>query len=107
MQSLDIIEALIGKVRFLLDEGAMDLFPVFFSQLKDSIYKARQLDWSDAQVHKRLKELFRMFRTIPWSSIRYLPFKDQVNYMGTRLCPFLFWGRKTYGEKGAVKGDTQ
>ena len=107
LQSLDIIEALIGKVRFLLDEGARDLFPVFFSQLKDSIYKARQLDWSDAQVHKRLKELFRMFRTIPWSSIRYLPFKDQVNYMGTRLCPFLFWGRKTYGEKGAVKGDTQ
>ena len=107
LQSLDIIEALIGKVRFLLDEGAVDLFPVFFSQLKDSIYKARQLDWSDAQVHKRLKELFRMFRTIPWSSIRYLPLKDQVNYIGTRTCPFLFWGRKTYGKKGAVKGDTQ
>ena len=107
LRSLDIIEALIGKVRFLLDRGAADLVPVFFSQLKDSIYKARQLDWSDPQVHERLETLFRLFRTIPWSIIRYLSCKDRVNYIGTRICPFLFWERKTYGEKGAVKGTAQ
>ena len=107
LRSLDLIEALIGKVRFLLDKGAVDLVPVFFSQLKDSIYKSRQLDWSNPQVHERLKTLFRLFRTIPWSSIRYLPLKDRVNYIGTWTCPFLFWGCKTYGEKGAVKGDAR
>lgn len=107
LRSLDIIEALIGKVRFLLAEGVTDLVPVFFSQLKDSIYQARQLDWSDKQVRMRLKALFRLFRTIPWSIIRYLPLKDQVNYIGTCICPFLFWKRKTYGGKSVVEEDAR
>ena len=107
LRSLDIIEALIGKVRFLLAEGVTDLVPVFFSQLKDSIYQARQLNWSDKQVRMRLKALFRLFRTIPWSIIRYLPLKDQVNYIGTCICPFLFWKRKTYGGKSVVEEDAR
>lgn len=106
LRSLDLIEALIGKVSFLLDAGAVDLVPVFFSQLKDSIYQARQLDWSNERVRERLKSLFRLFRTLPWSAIRYLPVKDKVNYLGTRICPFLFWRRKTYNESTA-KGDAQ
>ena len=107
LRSLDLIEALIGKVCFLLDRNAVDLVPGFFSQLKDSIYRARQLDWSDGQVRKRLEELFQMFRTIPWNIVYDLPLKDRINYIGTRICPFLFWGRKTYGKKGAMKGDAQ
>ena len=107
LRSLDLIEALIGKVCFLLDRNAVDLVPGFFSQLKDSIYRARQLDWSDGQVRKRLEELFQMFRTIPWNIVYCLPLKDRINYIGTRICPFLFWGRKTYGKKGAMKGDAQ
>lgn len=107
LRSLDIIEALIGKVHFLLDEGAVDLVPGFFSQLKDSIYRARQLDWSDEQVHKRLEVLFRLFRTLPWSTMRYLSVKDRVNYLGTRICPFLFWQCKLYDNKSAVKGDAR
>ena len=106
LRSLDLIEALIGKVRFLLDAGAIDLVPVFFSQLKDSIYQARQLDWSDERVRERLETLFRLFRTLPWNTMRYLPAKDKVNYLGTRICPFLFWRRKSYNES-AMKGEAQ
>lgn len=105
VHSLDLIEALINKVHFLLDAGAVDLVPGFFSQLKDSIYRSRQLDWSDEQVRKRLGELFRLFRTLPWNIMRYLPVKDKINYLGTRICPFLFWQRKSYDGENVVRRD--
>ncbi len=88
IRNLDCLEAWAWRMKYCVDKDyrqcAVSTFDLFIWGLD----RASRLDWSDREIHAKLKKIFEELRRVPLSAGFLLPLKRRLQFFGLRVAPF-------------------
>lgn len=92
LRRLDRLDAKIDRLAFYTRHHVdRELIQWEFTDFNKFLIWSRTLQWNAAENRPRFRELFRHYRSIPPTILLNLPLSSGINYVGTWLCPFVFW----------------
>ena len=89
IRNLDRLEALTWRMKYCVDKNYRRCVVLTFDEFIKDLDLASGLDWSDREIHAKLKKVFKELRRVPLSAGFLLPVKRRLQFFGLWFAPFL------------------
>ncbi len=89
IKNLDRLEAWAWRMKYCVDKNYRRCVVSTFDRFITDLDRASGLDWSDREIHAKLKKVFKELRRVPLSAGFLLSVKRRLQFFGLWFAPFL------------------